>query len=274
MPKQNTDSDRNFDDLADRFDRNIYGRLKGRIRLAVLERDFSDFLPIAPFVPLVPERRLNILDAGGGQGQFSLPFAQAGHRLALCDLSSKMLDKARQRAAQLAASDVQFLHCAIQELDPGSCYDLVLCHAVLEWVVEPQRVLQSVWEKVRPGGHLSLLFYNQHSIVYKNLLRTNYQKVLQGDYRAYRGSLTPINPLIPDTVMTWCEELGGQCICHSGIRVFHDYIMDPEARRQDPEAVLALELSLSRQAPYRGLGRYVHYLLKKPEASALTSDFR
>ena len=37
--------DRNFDDLAERFQRKVYGGLKGDIRLAVLWRDLEQYLP-------------------------------------------------------------------------------------------------------------------------------------------------------------------------------------------------------------------------------------
>ena len=35
-------ADRNFDDLAPRFQRKVYGGIKGQIRLAVLEKDLTD----------------------------------------------------------------------------------------------------------------------------------------------------------------------------------------------------------------------------------------
>lgn len=266
MPKQPLEEDRNFDDLAERFDRNIYGRLKGQIRLAVLNRDFADFLPIAPYVPLTPEKTLSILDAGGGQGHFSIPFALAGHRLTLCDLSQKMLDKARLRIEAAGAEGVSLWHGPIQKLPETPAYDLVLCHAVLEWVVDPGALFKLIWQKVKPGGHASVIFYNLHSLIYKNLLRTNYKKVISGDYRAHRGSLTPINPLEPEVVLGWCREAGAELLCHSGIRVFHDYVLDPQDRRKLPEQVIELELQYSRKPPFRDLGRYVHLLLRKPTA--------
>ncbi|WP_339615114.1 methyltransferase [uncultured Gilvimarinus sp.] len=271
MPVQPTSHDRNFDDLAERFTRNIYGGLKGQIRLAVLARDFTDVLPIAPYVPLTPDKTLNILDAGGGQGQFSLPLAAAGHSLVLCDISANMLALARRRAVELQATDrVRLLHCPAQSVsehltDCAPQFDLVICHAVIEWVTEPFALLDSVLQQLRPGGHLSLIFYNKHALVYKNLLRANYKKVKSEDYRAYRGSLTPTNPLTPEALLSYCASRDLDVLCHSGIRVFYDYILDPERREREAESVLGLEQKLSRELPYRDLGRYIHLLLKKKE---------
>ncbi|WP_020209713.1 methyltransferase domain-containing protein [Gilvimarinus chinensis] len=266
MPKQTTQDDRNFDDLAERFNRNIYGGLKGQIRLAVLQRDFADFMPIAPYVPLTPNGHLRILDAGGGQGHFSLPLAAAGHSVMLCDISAKMLDKARDRAHDLECLQrVEFKHQAAQTLKADEPFDVVICHALLEWVVQPMELLARLLTKVKPGGYMSVIFYNQHSLVYKNLLRANYKKILNQDYKAYRGSLTPINPLLPEQVREFCRESGFQQLCCSGIRVFHDYILDPQLRAADPDAVIQLELAHSRQLPYRDMGRYIHLLLKRSD---------
>lgn len=76
--------DRNFDGIAPRFTRNIYHSAKGQLRLAILRRDFAEFLPMhnAP---------LRVLDAGGGQGQFALELAGQGHSLVLTDISAEML---------------------------------------------------------------------------------------------------------------------------------------------------------------------------------------
>lgn len=273
MPIESTLQDRNFDDLSERFSRNIYGGLKGRIRLAVLARDFAEFLPIAPYVPLTPDKTLTILDAGGGQGQFSVPLAAAGHSLVLCDISANMLALARERVAELqAAARVQLINCPAQEVaahltGPVRVFDLVICHAVIEWVIEPFELLDGLLAQLRPGGHLSLIFYNKHALVYKNLLRTNYKKVKNADYRAFRGSLTPINPLTPEALLQYAQSRGLKVQCHSGIRVFHDYILDPEQRQRDPDAVLELEQRMSREQPFRDLGRYIHLLLRKPSTT-------
>jgi tRNA 5-carboxymethoxyuridine methyltransferase len=265
------DGDRNFDDLAHRFKRNVYDRLKGDIRLAILKRDFEEFLSDG-IEPKGVDRSsdtafstLNILDAGGGQGQFSLSLAQQGHRVTICDLSSEMLALARQNAVELGVIDrVNFHHGSVQEFcqKQSQTFDLVLCHAVLEWVVEPQPLLNLLVAVLSDGGYLSLTYYNVNSIKMKNLLRTNFQKVIDDDYKGYRGSLTPTFPRQPESVNQWLSELPLERLCESGIRCFHDYILEPEHRMVEPEQQLELELRLSREEPWRSLGRYIHVLSK------------
>lgn len=265
MAKESTGQDRNFDDLAKRFKKNIYGGLKGDIRLAILARDCATHIPVMPFNAATD--CWTILDAGGGQGQFSLQLAQAGHKVVICDISAEMLKLAQEQAEQLGIADcVEFIHCAIQDLPlhlPCHQFDFVICHAVMEWMQEPQSLLPCLLAYLKPQGYLSLTFYNIHSLIYKNLLRTNFKKIINKDYGGSRGSLTPINPLEPQQVLNWIAQLPLHVLSHSGIRVFHDYIFNEEHREREPQALLELELQLSQQEPYRSLGRYVHLLLEK-----------
>lgn len=269
MAKQPVNQDRNFDDLAKRFQKNIYGGLKGEIRLAVLERDFREHFAIAPFGNHPSPAPLRILDAGGGQGQFSLAFAQAGYSVIICDISAEMLKLAEQEVVKLGVQDrVQLIQCAIQDLvqhiKPEECqFDVVLCHAVMEWVTNPADLLASLIIYVKAQGFLSLTFYNLHSLIYKNLLRTNFKKIQQEDFAGARGSLTPNNPLYPEQVFEWLKELPINILATSGIRVFHDYIFNEEQRERDPQSVIELELAFSQQQPYQLLGRYIHVLSQK-----------
>lgn len=273
MVKESNSQDRNFDDLAKRFKKNIYGGLKGDIRLAILERDFTDHIPIAPFAPFAPigseSRPWRILDAGGGQGQFSLQMAKAGHEVVICDISTEMLKLAQDQVTLAGVEEkVQLIHCAIQDLpqqltSSEQQFDLVICHAVMEWMQEPSELLSHLLAYLKPDGYLSLTFYNLHSLIYKNLLRTNFKKIVSQDFAGTKGSLTPINPLDPQQVMGWINNLPLKVLTQSGIRVFHDYIFNEIHRNREPEQLIQLELFFSKQEPYRSLGRYMHVLAQK-----------
>lgn len=271
MAKESAQQDRNFDDLAQRFKKNIYGGLKGDIRLAILERDCRTHLPNVPMLddPSAEKstKPWRILDAGGGQGQFSLRWAQAGHQVVICDISAEMLKLAEEQVKSLSLENqVQLIHCSVQELsqhlEGNHQFDFVICHAVMEWLQEPKELLPCLINYLAPGALLSLTFYNLHSLIYKNLLRTNFKKIINQDYGGSRGSLTPINPQYPEQVLAWVEQLPLKVLCHSGIRVFHDYIFNEDHRAREPQSLLQLELAFSQQEPYRSLGRYIHLLLQ------------
>lgn len=254
-------TDRNFDDLAPKFRRKVYGGLKGKIRLAVLEKDLGEFYP--PAMKKACARPLNILDAGGGHGPFSLGLARLGHRITICDISRKMLDIAEENFFALGLEHrLKICHNPVQKLNAENHdpFDLILCHGVLGWVADPQGLIRHLMSLLPAGGCLSLSFYNLTGMIYKNLLRTNYKKILNKTYTGYPGSLTPTWPRESAQVLAWLGEHTFEIRCHSGIRVFHDYILNLEDQNRAPDTVMALELEFSRKLPYRDLGRYQHIL--------------
>lgn len=264
MPPKQPLEDRDFTGLTRRFKRNIYDSPKGQLRLAILERDFTE-AGIYSVTSLA--NPLNILDVGAGQGQFALQLAQQGHRVRLSDVSQEMLAQAQIAASAITLDTFPSFEVidlwALAKQKNKTQYDVVTCHAVLEWLEEPLLAIDALCTMVKPCGYLSLLFYNVHGLVFKNLLRSNYKKVIAGDVRGQKGSLTPINPQDPNNVLAQLSGNGMRLQCHSGVRVFHDYILNREDRARQPAEVKALELELSRKEPYRGLGRYVHVLAQK-----------
>lgn len=255
--------DRNFDDLADQFARRVYGGGKGRIRLALLERDLRETVP-----GLYGDgRRLRILDAGGGEGPFSQGLAALEHTVDLCDLSAVMVARAQARVdAAGLASRMRCFQAAVQDLPTDEGYDLVLFHAVLEWVADPQTALLAMLRQVRPGGYASLMFYNLHSTLFRSVLRGFLDRVLAGDLRGRGKGLTPISPLEPERVLGWLEQAGIEIQVRSGVRVFHDYLHHDIRGKLDENALLELELRYSRQEPFRSLARYYHVVVRRPEA--------
>lgn len=257
-------ADRNFDDLAQRFRKKIYGGLKGDIRLAVLNRD------LAPVLDLKGDG-LAVVDAGGGQGQFALDLAAAGHRVWLTDVSAEMLGLAREQvAARGLGARVQALQLPLQALDSDPripSADLLLCHAVLEWLEQPQQALMHLAQCLVPGGYLSLTFYNRRALEFRLLQRGSLRQLDRNRHSGYwgghPGGLTPQNPLLPEHVMGWIEQAGLSLVAHSGIRCFHDF-MTPEMRdKLPPAAIVEKELEYSRVDPYRQLARYVHLLCRR-----------
>ncbi len=253
--------DRNFDDLAHRFQRNVYGGTKGEVRLKVLQQDFRDYLP--EWTTLQP---LSLFDAGGGLGQMSVEWAARGHQVTLCDISENMLAMARSELDNknlLARVNIQ--HCSIQEITQSNHehFDGVICHAVLEWAADPQLLLTQLSHTLKPGGFLSVTFYNVDGAIFKNLLRGNFKKIRKASYTGYRGSLTPQNPLKPAQVFDWYCQLPLDIVVRSGIRVFHDYIFDPQMRSAKADDIVEMELQHARLEPYWQMGRYIHVLARK-----------
>ncbi len=256
--------DKNFDALADKFARKIYSNNKGEIRLAVLWAHLSRLIP--EFNQAGPRR---ILDIGGGMGQLSLRLLALGYEVLLCDPSEKMLDHAREAASLLPPDQQQRLtiqRCTLQQAANSwnDTFDIVLCHAVLEWLAEPLSAIQDLNCLVKPGGHLSLMFYNLHSINLRNLIRGNFKKVKSGELAGYKNSLTPINPLEPEDVYSALTRSGFIDLGRAGVRVFSDYLTREISENRSFEDTLELEMQFSAQEPYISIARYIHVMAKKP----------
>ncbi|MEW5251169.1 methyltransferase domain-containing protein [Microbulbifer sp. 2201CG32-9] len=256
--------DRSFDQLAHRFRRRIYGGLKGEIRLAVLNRDLTPVLDQC-------DESLLVVDAGGGQGQFALDLAAAGHRVVLADISPQMLAQAEEKALQLGLVDRVSLLCQPLQTLAGrpeleASAGLVLCHAVLEWLEDPRAALVALRPLLRPGGYLSLTFYNRRALEFRLLQRGCFRQldrnIASGDWSGHPGGLTPDNPLLSEQVQDWVAQAGLAVVAHSGIRCFHDFMTPGMSDKLPVAAIVEKELQYSRLDPYRQLARYVHLLCR------------
>ena len=259
-----TESDKNFDQLAERFARKVYGSIKGEIRLQVLWRDLVEAIPELSSDPVRP---LRILDVGGGLGQFSVKLAQLGHVVIYNDLSENMAEQARMAARAVGIEQQIQWHIGpyqtlMQQLTPP--FDLILCHAVLEWLARPEALIPSLNTLLSDSGMLSLCYYNAAAKVYRNLIRGNFSIIEQAHVPdSNQGSLTPKYPCSIDQVKTWLQQNDLELISETGIRVFSDYVIERRGGHLIPEEVLKMELQYSQLSPYKGLGRYQHILARR-----------
>ena len=248
--------DHHFDDLAIRFAKKIYGSNKGAIRLAVLQADLNEVLP---------QRPLRVLDIGAGLGHMSLWLAQQGHQVTLVEPASAMLEAAQQRFAD-AQCEATFIHADWQTFaqQENTQYDLVLCHAVLEWLAEPGDILATLHRLTATDGWLSLAFYNKDGLILQNLIKGNLRKLSQQRFTGDAGGLTPQQPLDPRELAEQVDPFW-HIQQRSGIRVFHDY-MQPQFRQKiAAEELISTELSYRRHPTLSGLGRYLHWLCQPRE---------
>lgn len=170
--------DQNFDPLVDKFKDQIYSGIKGEWRLTLLQEDLHE---------LYQRASLDIWDAGCGLGQLALWFARKGHTLTCCDISYKMLEEAK-KAFEEAGREASFEKLPAQQMAQQiPQQDLVLFHAVIEWLANPLETLNVISDRVKEGGYLSLLFFNYHSFVYRNALRGGWCVPFVADESAWYG---------------------------------------------------------------------------------------
>ncbi|MEU0735139.1 class I SAM-dependent methyltransferase, partial [Streptomyces lavendulocolor] len=100
---------------------------------------------------------LDVLDTGGGSGNFAVPVARLGHRVTVVDPSPNALFALERRAAEAGVAErvqgVQGdIHGLFDVVERGG-YDAVLCHGVLEYVDDPaEGVRSSPTRRARRGS--------------------------------------------------------------------------------------------------------------------------
>ncbi len=246
--------DQSFDDRALHLQKNIYGSDKGKLRLLILQRDLQ------PIVQSVTDtdKPLSVLDAGCGMGLMSEWFAKLGHRVFACDSSEIMVRETQKRLHNFPDSVCQQM--SIQSLTDSPTYDVVMCHAVLEWVANQDKLLHKLASLVKPNGYLSLMFYNAWAREMAQLVYGNFDYIDKNYQVRQRVKLSPHRPAFPDKVEQQLNHNGLSVVSRSGIRVFYDIIRNREHYQQFPNDIIRHELRVSQTHPYWQMGRYVHFL--------------
>ncbi|WP_299071491.1 methyltransferase domain-containing protein [uncultured Paraglaciecola sp.] len=261
---QSNTQDQNFDAFADKFEKNIYGSTKGQLRHELLLHHLQEYT-------LEQGKPLDILDAGGGTGVMTKALLELGHNVTLTDISGEVLELARQKLGK--DSHLEILHRDILSLSTDKQYDLVLCHAVLEWIQDPIEVIKKLLASVKPGGHLSLSFFNYDAQLFGNMLYGNFDYVEQGmATKKNIVRLSPNNPQKPKVILSELDALPVNIIKRVGIRCFHDYLKQPEKQLSDYQQLKQLEIKYGSTEPYLWLGKYFLIVAQKKQTIELFSE--
>jgi S-adenosylmethionine-dependent methyltransferase len=214
-------------------------------------------------------RELTVLDVGGGTGGFAVPLAEAGHTVTVIDASPDALASLTRRASEAGVAGriraVQGDGDALASLVDPAGADLVLCHAVLEVVDDPARVVSAIAAALRPGGALSLLVASRAAAILG--------RAVNGHLRAAAGLVTdPAGRSGPrDTLLRRFDADGASALLTAaglqveqihGVRVVAD-LLPATVLEDDPQAVLDLELELSSRPPFRDIASQLHLFARR-----------
>jgi arsenite methyltransferase len=101
-----------------------------------------------------------VLDLGSGAGTDSLVAAQmvgSEGRVTGIDMTSEMLAKARAAAAEMDASNVQFLEGEVERLPfEDESFDVVISNGVIDLIPDKDAVFSEIHRVLRPGGRIQL----------------------------------------------------------------------------------------------------------------------
>lgn len=108
-------------------------------------------------------RGRDVLDVGCGAGTDLVRFARGGARVTGVDISSSAIELARANFAH------QGLEADLRETDgehlpfPDATFDLVYAHGVVQYTVDPRRLIEECRRVLKPGGTAIFQVYNRIS---------------------------------------------------------------------------------------------------------------
>jgi S-adenosylmethionine-dependent methyltransferase len=220
-----------------------------------------------------PDRPLNILDAGGGDGRDAIRLARQGHQVTLVDYSDTMLKKAQQDAEEsLVIDKMRFYQAPIEQLSdlfPLQTFDVVLFHNVIQYVKDATEALRLVCGMLRNDGILSVSSVNRYSEAYREaLLRLNLDAAydLLDAKQIYTATFdTMTTQYSAEEIKDMLQSMGYELTAHYGIRCVNDYIYDNN-RKFEPDfysKLERLEIAMSGKYPYYLLARFFQLIARK-----------
>ncbi len=101
-----------------------------------------------------------VLDLGSGAGTDSLIAAQMvgeqGHVTGI-DMTPEMLTKARAAAAEMGASNVEFVESEAERLPfPDARFDVVISNGVIDLIPDKDAVFAELYRVLAPGGRIQI----------------------------------------------------------------------------------------------------------------------
>lgn len=144
-----------FDQMAPSYD----SWEKTPLGALAAQQEKECFLSLLPEIP--PGSK--VLDVGCGTGNYALFLARQGYHVTGFDLSSKMLEIAREKSRQ-AGLAINLVQGDAHRLPfPGENFALVTCSLTLEFTREPAAVLREIHRVLQGKGFLLWSFLNRLS---------------------------------------------------------------------------------------------------------------
>ncbi|MFI5974589.1 methyltransferase [Streptomyces sp. NPDC051452] len=219
---------------------------------------------------------LDVLDTGGGSGNFAVPLARLGHRVTVVDPSPNALFALERRAAEAGVADrvkgVQGdAHGLFDVVERGG-YDAVLCHGVLEYVDDPAEGVRNTVAALRSEGVLSLLAAGLGGAVLARALAGHFKEAGQAlkDPDGRWGIGDPVPRRFTAEQLTGLVEGAGLRVgAVHGVRVFADLVpgvlVDTEPGALD--ALLELESTAAELPAFHSVATQLHVLGETPGAA-------
>jgi len=238
--------------------------LKARLRYSISKQYLQGHLP---------ERSLQVLDAGGGNGLDALYLAGLGHEVSLLDESMAMLADFEEQSINIpAANHVTTCNANIRDIPKhysDEQFDLVLCHNVIQYVNDWESILRNAVQPLKSGGVFSLITRNRQALPYQlDVDAIDAEEIDQViESFNHRSAVFDSNIMLftPSVLVEWLQSNGFQVLQQYGILSLHHYAN--VADQTEHETLIAklehLEYKLGQLSPHRDVARYVQLVAVK-----------
>nr|WP_202519943.1 methyltransferase [Streptomyces sp. SID1034] len=223
-------------------------------------------------VKVTGREALDVLDTGGGSGNFAVPVAALGHRVTVVDPSPNALFALERRAAEAGVAErvhgVQGDVLGLFDVVERGGYDAVLCHGVLEYVEDPAEGVRNAVDALRPEGALSLLAAGLGGAVLSRALAGHFTEARHAlsDPAGRWGDGDPVpHRFTAEQLIELVGAAGATAGAVHGVRVFADLVpgvlVDTEPGALD--ALLKLEAAAAELPAFHAVATQLHVLGEK-----------
>ncbi len=215
----------------------------------------------------------DVVDLGGGTGGIASSLAARGYGVTVIDPSPDALASLERRTAEAGLSgrirgvqgdatdlvDIVGLPTVATQGRSGA--DVVICHRVLEVVDSPGQALAAIASVLRPGGVLSLVVSQRHSVVLS--------QALAGHIGLARRTFADPSRFDHDQVLDLVRGAGLEVVSSHGVGAVAGHVAESlvESEAGAYGELVELEREISQDAAFRALAPLVHVFARKPAES-------
>lgn len=206
-------------------------------------------------------RENHILDFGSGKGVTADHFAQHNRVVAIEPSEEMLVGRWNDYEYRQIHGDIT----SLSEFDDNT-FDIILCHNVLEYIDDKERVVKELCRVLKPGGMLSVVKHNRAGrVMQMAVLLDELEKVhqlLDGE-NSTASKFGAIRYYDDDMITKWAT--GFVCTDCYGIRTFWDLQQNQEKHDSEEwqDRMMELEMRVSQMDEYRKIAFFHHLIFVK-----------
>ncbi len=202
-----------------------------------------------------------VLDFGSGNGLTADHFALDNDVIAIEPDETMLQDRCAENDYTQIVGDVEEL----SKFEECS-FDVILCHNVLEYAKDRERIVKEFARILKTDGHISILKHNKSGRVMQMVVLLNnfkHAKELLSGENGHAEQFGTINYYEDKELLNWSDKLEIETVL--GMRTFWDLQQNQEIQK-DPlwqEQMLEMETQVSDLEEYKTIAFFHHVILRR-----------